>query len=352
MKNYKKETILNIKELSSLVHFPHAKFNRNPRIIWQKYKVVAAPDNLPDEGMLIGYNLYNGVKKDVRLKPLDRFRHVYIVGQTGTGKTTLMLVQAKEDLKAGNGFCFLDPHGDVCEDILASLPKERVNDLIYFDLSNTEYPIGFNVLEAENEDERDIVTNDLVEMFVNMYGHEIFGPRIQDYFRNACFLLMEQPDGGTLVEIMRLFTDPAFLESKLRNLTNPVISARWNKTYKAMGDREKAEIIPFLQAKFGPFTTGVYVRNIIGQPKSAFKIFEAMQQNKIILCNLSKGLAGEVNSQLIGRMIVTQLKLAALKRAKIDQNDRVPYYLYIDEFQNYVSQSIESILSEARKYRL
>ena len=204
----------------------------------------------------------------------------------------------------------------------------------------------------ETDDERDVVTNDLIEMFVSMYGEEIFGPRIQDYFRNACFLLMEQPDGGTLIDIMRLFTDDAFAESKIRNVKNPIISAWWNKTYKKMGDREKAEIIPFIQAKFWPFTTGTYVRNIIGQPKSAFNFGQAMQENKIILCKLAKGLVGEENSKLIGRMVAMQIKLAALKRASIAPEDRIPFFLYVDEFQNYVSQSFESILSEARKYRL
>ncbi|HCB51576.1 TPA: hypothetical protein DEP21_03305 [Patescibacteria group bacterium] len=247
----------------------------------------------------------------------------------------------------------MDPHGELCDFIMERFPKERIDDLIYFDLSNTEYPIAFNPLDGtESDDDRDVVTNDLIEMFVSMYGEEIFGPRIQDYFRNACFLLMEQPEGGTLIDIMRLFTDDAFAESKIRNLKNPIIAAWWNKTYKKMGDREKAEIIPFLQAKFGPFTTGTYVRNIIGQPKSAFNFAEAMQQKKVILCKLAKGLVGEENSKLIGKMVAMQIKLAALKRAAIEPKDRVPFYLYVDEFQNYVSQSFESILSEARKYKL
>ena len=162
-----------------------------------------------------------------------------------------MLTAILEDIKMGNGFCVIDPHGDLVEFAMKYFPKERIDDLIYFDLSNTDYPIAFNPLDgAETEDERDVMTNDLVEMFVSMYGEEIFGPRIQDYFRNACFLLMEQPEGGTLIDIMRLFTDDAFAESKIRNVKNPIIAARWNKTYKKMGDREKAEIIPFIQAKF------------------------------------------------------------------------------------------------------
>lgn len=250
---WNKKIILSIKEVSSIIHIPNAKFNRNPRISRQKYKIIPAPDNIPTEGILLGYNTYAGIKKEIRIMTNndDRFRHMYIIGQTGSGKSTLMLTSLLEDIKMGNGFCAIDPHGDLVEFVLKHFPKERIDDLIHFDLANTDYPIAFNPLDGtENEDERDVVTNDLVEMFVSMYGEEIFGPRIQDYFRNACFLLMEQPEGGTLVDIMRLFTDDAFAESKIRNVKNPIIAARWNKTYRKMGDREKAEIIPFLQAKF------------------------------------------------------------------------------------------------------
>ena len=347
-------TVLNIKELSSIIHFPHGRFNQNPRIAWQKFKVIPAPDDLPSEGIVVGYNNYWGVKREIRITDKDRFRHIYILGQTGTGKSTIMLTQAIDDMDNGRGFTFIDPHGEAVEFLLRHFPKERIDDLIYFDLWNTAYPIGLNPLEVspDDSDEKDVVTNDLVEMFIQMYGHEIFGPRIQDYFRNACLLLMDQPEGWTIVDIMRLFTDEAFAEAKIRNLKDPVVAAWWNKTYKKMGDREKAEIIPFIQAKFWPFTTGVYVRNIIGQSKSAFKMYDAMQQKKIILMNLAKGISGEETSKLIGKIIAMQVKLSALKRAKIEEKDRVPHYLYVDEFQNYVSQSFESIMSEARKYRL
>ncbi len=351
----KEETnILNIKELSSMIHFPHGRFNLNPRLAWQKYKIVSAPDNLPNEGLTVGFNEFAGVKRAIRITDKDRFRHVYILGQTGTGKSTIMLYQAIDDMNNGRGFTFIDPHGDACEFLLKHYPKERIDDLIYFDLGNTQYPIGLNPLEVdpENSDEQDVVTNDLVEMFIQMYGPEIFGPRIQDYFRNACFLLMDQPEWWTIVDIMRLFTDEAFAESKIRNIKNPVVASWWNKTYKKMGDREKAEIIPFIQAKFGPFTTGIYVRNIIGQQKSAFKMYDAMQERKVILLNLAKGISWEETSKLIGKIIAMQVKLSALKRAKIREEERVPHYLYVDEFQNYVSASFESILSEARKYKL
>jgi len=174
IRHYNDKMILNIKELSSIIHFPTFKFNKNPRIARQKYKIVPAPDNMPDEGMHIGYNTYGGVKKKVNLQFKDRFRHVYVIGQTGTGKTTLLYQMAIDDIKNGNGLCYIDPHGDVAEQLLQHIPKERIDDLIYFDLSNTEYPIAFNPLHADNDDEMDVVTNDLIEMFVSMYGHEIF----------------------------------------------------------------------------------------------------------------------------------------------------------------------------------
>ena len=344
--------ILSIKELSGIYHFPHSRFNRNPRIRRQKYKIVPAPENLPDEGIVLWYNLYGWVKKEIKLAPMDRFRHFYCIGQTGTGKTTMLLTMAKHDLKAWNGFCFIDPHGDFCEKLMEFYPKDRINDLIYFNVADTNNPIGFNVLEAETDEERDVIVSDLIEMFIGMYGAEIFGPRIQDYFRNACYLLMEQPEGGTISEIVRLFTDTAFCKAKQINLKNPITRARREKTYNSMWDKEKQEIIPYLQAKFSPFTDSWIVRNIVWQPKSSFNMWQIMQQNKILLVNLSKGLIGEENSKLIGNFISTQIKVAALRRASMFEHERVPFFLYIDEFQNYVNKSIESILSEARKYRL
>ncbi len=349
---YGKKSLRNIKEITSLYHFPHSRFNKSPRIKRQMYKIIPAPDNLPTEWLFLWHNIYAGIKKEIRVPIKDRLRHFYIIWQTGTGKSSAQIIMAKQDMETWNGFCVVDPHGELCEDILRFFPKERIDDLIYFDASNFDYPIWFNVLSASTEDERNIITDDLVDMFVQMYWHEIFWPRIQDYFRNAVLALMEQPDWGTITEIVRMFVDPAFQKIKLKNVTNPVVRTWWEKTYGSMGDREKQEMIPYFQAKFWPFTTGSIIRNIIWQPQSSFDFWKAMQERKIILVNLSKWLLGPVNSELIWRMVVTQIQVAAMKRAGMAEQDRIPFYLYIDECQNYVSKSIESVLAEARKYKL
>jgi len=347
--------ILNIKEIASIYHFPHSRFNKNPRISWQKFKIIPAPDNVPGEWILLWENLYSWVKKEIRIAQLDRFRHFYIIWQTGTGKSTMITVQAKQDTLFWNGFAIIDPHGDLCETIIQYYPKERIDDLIYFDAGDLEMPFGLNLLEPsapDNYDEIDLITNDATELFIKLYGPEIFGPRIQDYFRNAVMTLMEQPEWGSLVEIMRLFTDEAYQKVKVAKVKNPVVKAWWEKTYKAMWDREKGEIIPYFQAKFGPLTTNWILRNIIWQVESSFKVEQAMQEGKVLLINLSKGKIWEINSQLIGLIIVSKIKQAALARANMAPEDRKDFFLYIDEFQNFVTPSIESILSEARKYRL
>ena len=347
--------ILNIKELASIYHFPHSRFNKNPRILWQKFKIVPAPDNVPAEWILLGENLYSWVKKEIKIANVDRFRHFYIIWQTGTGKSTMITVQAKQDTLLWNWFAIIDPHGDLCETIIQYYPKDRINDLIYFDAGNLEMPFGLNLLEPsspDNYDEIDLITNDATELFIKLYWPEIFGPRIQDYFRNAVMTLMEQPDGGSLVEIMRLFTDEAFQKVKVAKVKNPVVKAWWNSTYAAMWEREKGEIIPYFQAKFGPLTTNWILRNIIGQVESSFKIDQVMQEGKVLLLNLSKGKIWEINSQLIWLILVSKIKQAALARAKMPPSERKDFFMYIDEFQNFITPSIESILSEARKYRL
>ncbi|MDD3646450.1 MAG: DUF87 domain-containing protein [Candidatus Gracilibacteria bacterium] len=347
-----KRMILNTEELASLFHFPHIRYNKTPEIKWQNFKIVKAPSNIPKEGLLLGYNSYRGQKKEIRIKTEDRFRHFYVIGQTGTGKSSILQVMARQDFANGEGVCVIDPHGDLARDLLPFIPRERADDVIYFDPSDLDRPMGLNLLEAETEEEKELVAMDALNIMIKLFGNEIFGPRIQDYFRNAVLTLMDYPGGGAITDVVRLFTDVDFQKDHVRHVKNPIVKNWWEKTYASMGDREKAEIIPYFAAKFGQFITNKMMRNIIGQTKSSFDILDIMQNKKILLVNLSKGRLGDLNSKLLGMMLVSKIQMAAMRRDKIPKEERTDFYLYIDEFQNYVTDSIESILSEARKYRL
>ena len=347
-----KKMILSPVELSSIFHFPNARFNKYSSIVWQNYKIGAAPSNLPDEGLLIGHNIFRGESREVRMKREDRFRHFYVIGQTGTGKSSVLQVMLRQDFQNGDGVCIIDPHGSLIEDVLPFIPRERADDIIYFNPADLERPLGLNLLEASNPEEAELVALDAMSIMIKLFNEEVFGPRIQDYFRNGCLTLMSDPEGGALTDIVRLFTDDDFAKIKRAHITNPVVRSFWDNQMDKTGAREKAEMIPYFAAKFGQFVTNTMMRNIIGQTKSAFDFSQVMQEGKILLMNLSKGVVGEVNSKLLGLIIVQKIQVAALRREKIPKKDRRDFFLYIDEFQNYVTDSIESILSEARKYRL
>ncbi len=349
---FAQKQILSIEEVASLFHFPHSKYDTSPEIRWQNFKIVKAPVNLPTEGVLIGYNNYRGVKREIRIKTEDRFRHFYVIGQTGTGKSSVIQVLARQDISLGNGLCVMDPHGDLASDLMPFVPRERADDVIYFDPADLSRPMGLNLLEANTPDEKQMVAQDAMNMMIKLFGNEIFGPRIQDYFRNGVLTLMDYPGGSAITDIVRLFTDDEFQKERRRTLKDPIVRAWWDYTYAKMGDREKAEIIPYFQAKFGGFITNSMMRNIIGQTKSSFDMFDVMQNKKILFVNLSKGVLGDFNSKLLGMMMVSKVQVSAMRRQSIEKQDRQDFFLYIDEFQNYVTDSIESILSEARKYRL
>ena len=349
---WQKNFLLNIEEIATLFHFPHSKYNKQPEIKWQHFRVVKAPTNIPHEGLYLGDNIFRGERRKIYLSNEDRFRHFYVIGQTGTGKSSILSVMARQDLRNGRGLAVLDPHGDFATGLLDFIPKTRAEDLIFFDPADQGRPMGLNLLEADTDDEKQMAVGEATSIMIKIFGPEIFGPRIQDYFRNGCLALMDYPEGGTLIELIKLFTDENFQRERVQTIKNPIVKTWWKTTYAAMGDREKAEMIPFFAAKFGPFITNTLMRNIIGQTKSAFDITDVMNTQKILLATLSKGVLGDINSSLIGLILVSKIQMAAMKRQQMPASERKDFFLYIDEFQNYVTDSIESILSEARKYRL
>ncbi|MBU1446412.1 type IV secretory system conjugative DNA transfer family protein [Patescibacteria group bacterium] len=347
-----KVAILSCDELTSLFHIPNSQYNRSPLIAWQRFKIAPPPANLPEEGILLGHNHYRGETKEVRMQREDRFRHFYVIGQTGTGKSSVLQVMIRQDLRNGDGLCIIDPHGQLIDDILPFIPRERADDIIYFNPADLERPIGINLLEADTPEEKELVALDAMNIMIKLFNEEIFGPRIQDYFRNGCLTLMEDPDGGALTDIVRLFTDDTYQKYKVEKVTNPIVRSFWENQMAQTGAREKQEMIPYFASKFGQFVTNTMMRNIIGQAKSSFNFANAMNEGKIMLMNLSKGTTGEINSKLLGLIIVQKIQMAALRRQNQDKSARKDFFLYIDEFQNYITESIESILSEARKYRL
>jgi len=347
-----KKMILNTEEISSLYHFPHIKYNKSADIKWQNFKIVKAPNNIPKEWILLGYNMYRWQKKEIRIKNEDRFRHFYVIWQTGTWKSSILQVMARQDFKNWEWVCIIDPHGDLVRDLLPFIPKERADDVIYFDPSDLDRPMWLNLLEADTPEEKELVAMDALNIMIKLFWNEIFGPRIQDYFRNAVLALMDYPQWWAITDVVRMFTDEEFQKDRVRHVKNPIVKAWWENTYASMWDREKQEMIPYFAAKFGQFITNKMMRNIIGQTKSSFDILDIMQNKKILLVNLSKGRLWDLNSQLLGMMLVSKIQMAAMRRDKIPKEQRTDFFLYIDEFQNYVTDSIESILSEARKYRL
>jgi len=349
---YLKKMIFNTEELASIFHFPHIKYNKVPEIKWQNFKLVKAPTNLPKKGLLLWHNVYRWVSKEVRLGLEDRFRHFYVIGQTGTWKSSIFQSMIRQDLRNWEWVVVIDPHGDLARDVMPFIPRERADDVIYFDPSDTERPMWMNMLEAKTDEEKELVAMDALNIMIKLFWNEIFGPRIQDYFRNAVLTLMDYPQGWAITDVVRLFTDQDFQKDHVRHVKNPIVKNWWEKTYASMWAKEKAEIIPYFAAKFGQFITNKMMRNIIWQTKSSFDIMEVMQNKKILLVNLSKWRLWDLNSKLLWMMLVSKIQMAAMRRDNIPKEERKECYLYIDEFQNYVTDSIESILSEARKYRL
>lgn len=351
-----RSNILNSVEMATLFHLPGSSAIPTSQVKRQMSKQVDGPTDVLDEGLLIGYNEFRGVKKPIRIGAKDRRRHVYIIGQTGVGKSVLQENMAYQDMMDGRGFAFIDPHGDLVESLLGKVPKERVEDIIYFNPSDMANPIGLNMFEFDTPDQKDFLVQEAINMLYGLYdpGHTgIVGPRLEHIFRNCALLLMADPAGGTFIDVPKCLIDPEFVKSKLKYVKDQQVIDFWTKEFPAsQRSNEAGEVISWVVAKFGPFISNDAMRNIIGQTKSGFNLREIMDNNKILLVNLSKGKMGELNSKLLGIIFVMKFQAAAMARADTPEDQRVDFSLYVDEFQNFATDSFESILSEARKYKL
>lgn len=394
-------------ELSTLYHLPDINYNKSPLIQWLDYKKLSPPQNLklPHEpimleekfkigtreiidpetwnkkqedifetklvhrqlwgfptfkdGSLMWRNEYRNKRIPIYFMRKDRWRHHYIIWKSWGWKSVFISYMARQDLRSWDGLCVIDPHGDLVEDTLVYTPKERAKDVIVFDPSDDERPMWLNMLEIIAKDpigrarEMDRRALDATEIFIKIFGDEVFGPRIQHYFRNGCLTLMEdEEDGWTLIDVPRLFVDDAFMKYKTSKVKNPVVKSFWDHEYASTWDREKQEMIPYFSSKFWPFITNTTIRNIIGQPKSAFNLREIMDNQKVLLVNLSKGKIGALNAQLLWLIFVSKINMAAMSRADMPEDQRKDFFLYVDEFQNFATETFWEILSEARKYHL
>jgi hypothetical protein len=350
------KSILNSVELATLFHFPDEGNVPTSQLTRQGSKQVDGPRNIPEEGLLLGYNVFRGVKKPIRLSHGDRQRHMYVVGQTGTGKSTFLENLALQDMLSGNGFAFVDPHGDTAERLLSMVPRERTEDVIYFSPADMEHPMGLNLFEYNNPDQKDFLIQEALNMLYKLYDPQhqgIMGPRYEHLFRNAALTIMADPQGGTFVDIPKLFRDQKFVQQKLQHVKDMNVLEFWQKEMPAsQRSNEFGEVTSWFVSKFGAFLSNEMMRNIIGQTESAFDLRSIMDNKKILLVNLSKGRTGELNSKLLGMVFVMKFQAAAMSRSDVPEEQRVDFSLYVDEFQNFSTDSFATIMSEARKYHL
>jgi hypothetical protein len=349
---WKTKTILSTDEITSIFHLPN-KTIETPNIYWLKAKKAPLPTDSSKEGIYIGDNVYRGMNKKFNMSDTDRQRHFYIVGQTGVGKSWLLADMALQDIKAGKGVCFIDPH-DTYESILERIPPERIDDVIYFDPSVMDMPMGFNVMECEREDQKDFVTSSIINLMYKLYDPYktgIVGPRFEHAIRNIMLTIMSEP-GATFIEIVRCLTDQSYVQELLPKVKDPMVRRYWTDQIAQTSDFHKSEVLDYIVSKFGRFITNTMMRNIIGQSKSSFDFRKAMDEGKILIINLAKGTIGEENSAFLGLVLIPKILIAAMSRQDIPEEKRRDFYLYVDEFQNFATQDFAVILSEARKYHL
>lgn len=348
---------LSLKELTTMFHFPVTTTSAS-ELKEAKAGVAPAPNNMGTDGVILGKNIYHGKETLVRMKKEDRLRHMYVIGQTGVGKSGILKSMILQDMRNGDGLCFIDPHGSDVQEILSLVPPERAGDVIYFDPAYTARPMGLNMLEYDESkpEEKTFVVNEMMDIFNQLFDMKAGGGAMfEQYFKNGAFLVMEDPESGcTLLEITRVFTDKAFRDMKLSRCKNPIIKQFWVSAEKSTGEQGLQNFVGYITSKFDPFISNDIMRPVVLQQHSAFNFRDIMDNKKILLVNLSKGKLGNINSSLIGLILIGKITMAALSRVDMFGTGKIPndFYLYIDEFYNFTTPAISSILSEARKYRL
>ncbi len=348
--------VLNTEEMNSLYHFPLPR-TETPMIVWLQAKNAPAPINTPKEGLYLGDNIYRGLATPVHMKREDRRRHFYLIGMTGTGKSKWMDGLALQDIHNGEGMCFIDPHGDDVDLIISCLPKNRADDVVIFDPSDYDRPLALNMLEYDPKypQQKVFAINEMLAIFDKLYDLKATGgPMFEQYMRNALMLVMDDPESGaTLMEIPKVLADEDYRNYKLSKCQTPVVKDFWIKeAQKAGGEAALANMVPYITSKLTPFIANDLIRPIISQQHSSLDFAQAMNEGKIILVKLAKGKIGDINANLLGMIVIGKILMAALGRANQPEDQRRDFYLYIDEFQNFLTESINVILSEARKYRL
>lgn len=348
---------LNIKEITTFMHLPENEIRGTSQLKQSKAGTAQAPLDLQKKGISLGKNIHRNIETDIFMAPEDRLRHMYVIGQTGTGKTTLLKQMIRQDILNGDGVCMIDPHGSDIQDVLSYVPKERLDDLVYFDPSYTARPMGLNMLEYDIRypEQKTFVVNEMLSIFNKLFDMKTAGgPMFEQYFRNSVMLVLEDPaSGNTLLDVSRVLSNKQFRDLKISKCKNPLVIQFWKEiAEKAGGEASLANIVPYIVSKFDVFLQNDIMRPIISQERSSFNFREIMDNKKILLVNLSKGRLGDINANLLGLIIVGKILMAALSRVDLLGKDFAPFYLFIDEFQNITTDSISAIFSEARKYKL
>ena len=346
-------SVLSTEELATIWHLPN-KTIETPHIYWLTAKAAPATGGFPSEGLWLGRSIYRGQERNIYMSEQDRLRHMYIIGRTGTGKTELLKSMIIQDMRAGRGLCFMEPHGEGIEELLELVPPERAEDVILFDPSDRERPVGFNLLEVKTAEEMYQTASSIINLMYKLYDpHKtgMVGPRFEHAIRNAMLTVATMP-GATFVEVNRALTDPKFVQELLPNVTDTVVKKYWTDQIAQTSDFHKSETLDYIASKFGRFVTNKLIRNIIGQPKSALDFRKAMDEGKIVFLKLAKGLIGEEDSNFLGLVLAPKILAAALSRQDTPKENRRPFFFYVDEFQNFATPDFAQMLSEARKYGL